>query len=82
VDQPRNTSKDPLHVSKWSNDSVQDKGIERGIECIGFEGFDEVRIKRFIGVSRGGVIHPSYTRKEGLVLFNDRLVIFTIFFHG
>jgi hypothetical protein len=23
--------------SKWSNDLVQDKGIKRGIDCIGFE---------------------------------------------
>ena len=26
------------------------------------------------------LIHPSYTRKEGLVVFNDKLVIFIIFF--
>jgi hypothetical protein len=26
--------------SKWSNDSVQDKGIVKDIECIGFEGFN------------------------------------------
>jgi hypothetical protein len=43
VDQLRNTSKDPLHVFKWSNDSVQDKGIERGIECISFECFNQVQ---------------------------------------
>jgi len=36
VNQPRNTSKDPLHVPNGSNDSIPDKGIERGIECIGF----------------------------------------------
>ena len=29
----------------------------------------------------GFLIHPSYTRKEGLVVFNDTLVIFIIFFH-
>jgi hypothetical protein len=28
------------HSFKWANDSVQDKGIERDIECIGFEGFN------------------------------------------
>jgi hypothetical protein len=39
-----------ITCSKWSDDSVQDKGIE----CIGFEGFDLVRIERSIGVSRGG----------------------------
>ena len=39
--------------SKWSNDSVQDKGIERGIECIGFECFNQIRIERSIRVSRG-----------------------------
>jgi hypothetical protein len=26
-------------------------------------------------------MHPSYIRKEGLVVFNDKLVIFIIFFH-
>jgi len=30
----------PITSSKWANDSVQDKGIERDIECIGFEGFN------------------------------------------
>ena len=39
--------------SKCSNDSVQDKGIERGIECISFECFNQVRIERSIRVSRG-----------------------------
>jgi len=43
----------PITCSKWSNDSVQDKGIERGIECIGFECFNQVRIERSIRVSRG-----------------------------
>jgi len=43
----------PITCSKWSNDSVQDKDIERGIECIGFEGFNQVRIEMSIGVSRG-----------------------------
>jgi hypothetical protein len=44
VDQPKNTSKDPLHVP--NGPMVQDKGIERGIECIGFEGFDKVRMEK------------------------------------
>jgi len=43
----------PITCSKWSNDSVQAKNIERGIECIAFEGFNQVRIERSIGVSRG-----------------------------
>jgi len=43
----------PITCSKWSNDSVQDKGIERGIECIGFECFNQVRIESSIRVSRG-----------------------------
>jgi hypothetical protein len=51
VDQPKNTSKDPLHVP--NGPMVQDKGIERGIECIGFEGFDKFRMERSIEVSRG-----------------------------
>jgi hypothetical protein len=38
----------PITCSKWSNDSVQDKGIERGIECIGFECFNQVRIEKSI----------------------------------
>ena len=29
----------------------------------------------------GFIIHPSYTRKEELVVFNDRLVIFVILFN-
>ena len=52
VDQPRNTyQQGPIICSKWFNDSVQDKGIERGIECIGFECFNQVRIERSIRVS-------------------------------
>jgi len=47
------TPEGPITCSKWSNDSVQDKGIERGIECIDFECFNQVRIKRSIRVSRG-----------------------------
>jgi hypothetical protein len=43
----------PITCSKWSNDLVQDKGTERGIECIGFECFNQVRIERSIGLSRG-----------------------------
>ena len=51
VDKPRNT-RNTITCSKWSNDLVQDKDIERGIECIGFESFNQVRIERSIGVSR------------------------------
>jgi hypothetical protein len=43
----------PITCSKWSNDSVQDKSIEIGIKCIGFECFNQVRIERSIRVSRG-----------------------------
>jgi hypothetical protein len=32
---------------------IQEKDIERGIECIGFEGFDQVRIEGSMEVSRG-----------------------------
>jgi hypothetical protein len=49
VDQPRNTNKDQLHVPNglmtWSKTN-----IERGIECIDFESFDQVRIEGSIGV--------------------------------
>ena len=49
MDQPRNTSKDQLHVPNglmtWSKTD-----IERGIECIDFESFDQVRIEGSIGV--------------------------------
>jgi hypothetical protein len=44
----------PVTCSKWSDNSVQVKDIERGIECIGFKGFDQVRFEGSIGVSRGG----------------------------
>ena len=40
----------PIICSKWSNDSIQDKDIE----CIGFEGFDQVRFEGSIRVSKGG----------------------------
>jgi hypothetical protein len=40
----------PITSFKWSNDLVQEKGIE----CIGFEGFDQVKFEGSIGVSRGG----------------------------
>jgi len=29
----------------------------------------------------GFLIHPSYTRKEELMVFNDKLIIFIIFFY-
>jgi hypothetical protein len=52
VNQPRNTSKDPLHVP--NGPMIRSKtGIKRGIECIGFESFNQVRIERSITVSRG-----------------------------
>jgi hypothetical protein len=41
------------YMFQWSNDSVQDKCIQRGIECIGFECFKQVRIERSIRVSKG-----------------------------
>ena len=44
--------KGSITCSKWSNDSVQDKSIERDIECIGFECFNQVRIETSIRVSR------------------------------
>jgi hypothetical protein len=53
VDQPKNISS--VICSKWSNDSVQDKYIEKDIECIGYEDFDQVRNKISIRVSRGGL---------------------------
>ena len=52
ADQPRNTSKDPLHVPNGPMTRSK-TDIKRRIECIGFEGFHQVRIERSIGVSRG-----------------------------
>ena len=52
----RTTQETPARTitcSKWTNDSVQDKDIERRIECFGFEGFHQVKIERSIGVLRG-----------------------------
>ena len=43
----------PITCSKWTDDLVQDEDIERRIECIGFEGFHQVKIERSIGLSRG-----------------------------
>ena len=40
------------------------KGIERVIECIGFEGFNQVKIERSIGVSKGGP-NTSYPYVRG-----------------
>jgi hypothetical protein len=42
------------YMFQWSNDSVQDEDIERGIGCIGFEGFDQVRFEKPIRVLKGG----------------------------
>jgi len=50
----------PITCSKWSNDSIQEKGIEG----IGFEGFGQVRIERSIGVSRGD-LSTSYPYARG-----------------
>jgi len=36
---------------------VQDKGIERGIECIGFEGFDQVRMKGPLEYQEEALVH-------------------------
>jgi hypothetical protein len=53
VNQPRNTSKDPLHVPNGPMTRSKTKANKRGIECIGFECFNQVRIERSIRVSRG-----------------------------
>ena len=53
MDQPKNTSKNLLHVLNGARSKTK-ANIERGIECIDFEGFDQVRIERSIGLSRGG----------------------------
>ena len=50
----------PITCSKWFNDSVQDKGIE----CIGFESFNQVRIEGSIGVSKRGP-NTSYPCARG-----------------
>ena len=43
---------------------IQNKGIEKDIECIGFEGFTRVRFKKSIGASRGG-LHIFYPYAKG-----------------
>jgi len=62
VDKPRKTGKDAC--SKWSNDLVQEKGIEKGIECIDFKGFDQVRFEGSIKVLRRGP-NTSYSCARG-----------------
>jgi len=49
VDQSRKTSKDPLHIPN----GPMTRSKTKGIECIGFECFNQVRIERSIRVSRG-----------------------------
>jgi hypothetical protein len=51
VNQPKNTSKDPLHVPNGP------RRIERGIECIGFEGFDQVRMKGPLEYQEEALVH-------------------------
>jgi len=41
--------KGPITYFKWANDLVLDKVIERGNECIGFDGLDQVRFEGSIG---------------------------------
>jgi hypothetical protein len=57
-------SQRPIGGANRANDSVQDKGIERGIQCIGLEGFDQVRLEWSIRVSRGGP-NTSYPYARG-----------------
>jgi len=47
-----------------ANDPVQNKSIKRGIECIDFEGFDQVRFEGFIEVSRED-LSTSYPYARG-----------------
>jgi len=58
---PQKHQQGPITCSKWSNDSVQDKGIE----CIGFECFNQARIERSIRVSRGD-LGTSYPCARGV----------------
>ena len=53
MDQPRNTCKDPLHVSNGPMTRSKTKTLKKGIRCIRFEDFNQVKIARTIGVSRG-----------------------------
>ena len=71
-------SQRPIGGANRANDSVQEKGIERGIQCIergiqciergiqciGLEGFDQVRLEWSIRVSRGGP-NTSYPYARG-----------------
>jgi hypothetical protein len=47
-----------------ANDPVQNKSIKRGIECIDFEGFDQVRFEGSIEASREG-LRTSYPYARG-----------------
>jgi hypothetical protein len=50
----------PITCSKWSNDSVQDKGIE----CIGFEGFNQVRLKSPLEYQEEALVHLIYVQER------------------
>ena len=53
ADQPRNTSKDPLHVPNGPMTRSKTKTLKDALNALVFEGFHQVRIGRSIGVSRG-----------------------------
>ena len=67
-----------ITCSKWTDDSVQDKDIKRRIECIGFEGFHQVRIGRSMGVSRGDPT-TSYPCARG-VQYSLKLILGALFY--
>jgi len=53
VDQPRNTSKDPLHVPNGPMTQSQTKALKEALNALVFECLNQVRIERSIRVSRG-----------------------------
>jgi hypothetical protein len=54
VDQPRNTSKDPLHVPNSPMTRSKTKTLKEALNALVFKGFNKVRFEASIRVSRGG----------------------------
>jgi hypothetical protein len=71
VDQLRNTSKDPLHVPNAPMTRSKIKALKEALNALVFEVFNEVRIKRFIGVSRALFILATQGKMGWCYLMTD-----------
>ena len=82
MDQPRNTSKDPLHVPNGPMTRSKIKALKEALNALVLKVSTKSELKGSLEYQEEALFILATQGKEGLVLFNDRLVIFTIFFHG